>query len=98
MKQVLGVLSPGLVPLLGFALFRKLLIQQHNIYEVESHTRTRSRNKRVGNLVSRASWMHFCWSYAGRTLDNIQEAIELYLEPDAVELLPGAVIREVTIG
>ena len=31
-------------------------------------------------------------------LSNIQEAIELYLQPDAIEILPGAVIREVVIG
>ncbi|MBD2579165.1 type II toxin-antitoxin system HicB family antitoxin [Oscillatoria sp. FACHB-1406] len=31
-------------------------------------------------------------------LSNIQEAIELYLQPEPVELLPGAVICEVTVG
>ncbi|ELP54749.1 hypothetical protein O53_3574 [Microcystis aeruginosa TAIHU98] len=31
-------------------------------------------------------------------LNNIQEAIELYLQPDAIDLLPGAVIREVMVG
>ncbi|REJ60750.1 type II toxin-antitoxin system HicB family antitoxin [Microcystis aeruginosa] len=31
-------------------------------------------------------------------LNNIQEAIELYLQPDAIDLLPGAVIREVIVG
>lgn len=30
--------------------------------------------------------------------ENIREAIELYLEPAPVELAPGAIIREVTIG
>lgn len=31
-------------------------------------------------------------------LENIREAIELYLEPAPVKLAPGAIIREVTIG
>ncbi len=31
-------------------------------------------------------------------LNNIREAIELYLQPDAIDLLPGAVIREVMVG
>ena len=31
-------------------------------------------------------------------LNNIQEAIELYLQPDAIDLLPVAVIREVMVG
>lgn len=31
-------------------------------------------------------------------LTNIREAIELYLQPDAIELQPGAVMREVVIG
>ncbi|USR91050.1 type II toxin-antitoxin system HicB family antitoxin [Phormidium yuhuli AB48] len=31
-------------------------------------------------------------------LDNIREAIALYLQPDTIELLPGAVICEVVIG
>jgi predicted RNase H-like HicB family nuclease len=31
-------------------------------------------------------------------LKNICEAIELYLEPSPLELSPGAVAREVTIG
>ena len=31
-------------------------------------------------------------------LSNIREAIELYLQPDAIEILPGAVISEVVIG
>lgn len=30
-------------------------------------------------------------------LDNIREAIELYLEPDAVPLAPTAVVREVFV-
>ncbi len=30
-----------------------------------------------------------------KALSNIREAIELYLQPDAIEILPGAVIREV---
>jgi predicted RNase H-like HicB family nuclease len=30
--------------------------------------------------------------------DAIREAIALYLQPDAIELLPGAVICEVVIG
>jgi predicted RNase H-like HicB family nuclease len=31
-------------------------------------------------------------------LENIREAIALYLEPDAIDLAPGAVTREVTVG
>ena len=31
-------------------------------------------------------------------LNNIREAIELYLQPDAIELVHGAVIREVILG
>lgn len=31
-------------------------------------------------------------------LENIREAIELYLEPASVKLAPGAIIREVTVG
>ncbi|MBW4569168.1 type II toxin-antitoxin system HicB family antitoxin [Tolypothrix sp. VBCCA 56010] len=31
-------------------------------------------------------------------LENIREAIALYLEPDFIKLAPGAVTREVTIG
>lgn len=31
-------------------------------------------------------------------LENICEAIELYLQPDPIELSPGAITREVTIG
>ncbi len=31
-------------------------------------------------------------------LNNIREAIELYLQPDTIQLLPGAVIREVMLG
>jgi len=31
-------------------------------------------------------------------LSNIREAIELYLQPDTIELIPGAIIREVVIG
>jgi predicted RNase H-like HicB family nuclease len=31
-------------------------------------------------------------------LHNIQEAIELYLELTPVNLLPGTIIREVTVG
>jgi predicted RNase H-like HicB family nuclease len=31
-------------------------------------------------------------------LQNIQEAIELYLEPTQIELLPGAITREVKVG
>ena len=40
--------------------------------------------------------------YAGATqeeaLNNIREAIELYLQPDAIELVHGAVVREVILG
>jgi predicted RNase H-like HicB family nuclease len=28
-------------------------------------------------------------------LENIREAIELYLQPDPIELQPGAIIREI---
>ncbi|MUL36759.1 type II toxin-antitoxin system HicB family antitoxin [Gloeocapsopsis dulcis] len=31
-------------------------------------------------------------------IENIQEAIELYLEPTPIQLAPGAIIREVSIG
>ncbi len=31
-------------------------------------------------------------------LDNIREAIELYLQPDPIELAPGAITREITIA
>jgi len=31
-------------------------------------------------------------------LENIREAIALYLEPDSIKLAPGAVTREVTVG
>lgn len=30
-------------------------------------------------------------------LESIREAIDLYLQPDTIELLPGAIIREVTV-
>ena len=39
---------------------------------------------------------------AGETPDeclkNIQEAIELYLQPDPITLQPGAIIKEIAIG
>jgi predicted RNase H-like HicB family nuclease len=39
---------------------------------------------------------------AGKTqqqaLENIREAIELYLEPDPIELAPGALACEVSVG
>ncbi|MDF5738699.1 MULTISPECIES: type II toxin-antitoxin system HicB family antitoxin [unclassified Nostoc] len=31
-------------------------------------------------------------------LENIREAIALYLEPDSIELAPGAFTREVIVG
>lgn len=31
-------------------------------------------------------------------LSNIREAIELYLQPDAIELVHGAVVREIILG
>ena len=34
----------------------------------------------------------------GEALKNIREAIELYLEPSPLDLVPGAVAREVSIG
>ncbi|MBD2429444.1 type II toxin-antitoxin system HicB family antitoxin [Phormidium sp. FACHB-1136] len=39
---------------------------------------------------------------AGQTreeaLESIREAIDLYLQPDTIDLLPCAIIREVTVG
>ena len=29
-------------------------------------------------------------------LENIQEAIELYLQPDSIKLEPGAILQEIT--
>jgi predicted RNase H-like HicB family nuclease len=31
-------------------------------------------------------------------LENIQEAIKLYLEPDLIELKSGSILREVLVG
>jgi predicted RNase H-like HicB family nuclease len=31
-------------------------------------------------------------------LENIQEAIELYLQPDLIELEPGAILQEITVS
>jgi len=31
-------------------------------------------------------------------LDNIREAIELYLEPHSIELAPGAITKDVSVG
>lgn len=31
-------------------------------------------------------------------LENIREAIELYLEPNSIELEAGAILREVSVG
>ncbi|MUG97130.1 type II toxin-antitoxin system HicB family antitoxin [Scytonema sp. UIC 10036] len=31
-------------------------------------------------------------------LDNVKEAIELYLQPDAIELAPGAITKEVILS
>ena len=31
-------------------------------------------------------------------LNNIREAIELYLQPDTIDLQPGAIVREVSVG
>lgn len=31
-------------------------------------------------------------------LENIREAIELYLQPDPIELTPGTITCEITIG
>jgi len=33
----------------------------------------------------------------GEALENIREAIELYLQPDPVELAPGAIAREIEV-
>jgi predicted RNase H-like HicB family nuclease len=52
-------------------------------------------------------WAIWCPELSGCTsagiteqeaLDNICEAIALYLQPDPIQLLPGAIIREVVIG
>jgi predicted RNase H-like HicB family nuclease len=52
-------------------------------------------------------WAIWCPELSGCTsagltqeeaLNNIQEAIELYLQPNSIELPPRAVIREVNIG
>lgn len=32
------------------------------------------------------------------SLANIKEAIELYLQPDSIELKPGAILQEITIS
>jgi predicted RNase H-like HicB family nuclease len=54
-----------------------------------------------------ANWAVWCPELPGcvsagdtqeEALVNIQEAIELYLEPTPITLTPGAIIREVTIG
>ena len=31
-------------------------------------------------------------------LENIEEAIELYLQPDLIELEPGAILEEITVS
>ena len=31
-------------------------------------------------------------------LDNIREAIELYLQPDSISLQPGASVQEIMVG
>lgn len=31
-------------------------------------------------------------------LENIEEAIELYLQPDLIELEPGAILQEITVS
>jgi predicted RNase H-like HicB family nuclease len=33
-----------------------------------------------------------------KALENIREAIELYLQPDPIQLAPGTISREITIG
>ena len=51
-------------------------------------------------------WAVWCpelpgWASAGLTeeeaLENIREAIELYLQPDPIELVSGAVLQEVVV-
>jgi predicted RNase H-like HicB family nuclease len=37
-----------------------------------------------------------CGHTQEEALENIREAIQLYLEPDEIELPPNAVVREVT--
>ena len=32
------------------------------------------------------------------SLENIKEAIELYLQPDLIELEPGAILQEITVS
>lgn len=57
--------------------------------------------------VETGSWAVWCLELPGCTsvgeseeeaLINIQEAIALYIEPAPVELLPGAIVREVVVG
>ena len=52
----------------------------------------------MGNLVSRVTWMRLSGTTQEEALNNIREAIELYLQPDTIELVPGAVVREVILG
>jgi predicted RNase H-like HicB family nuclease len=54
-----------------------------------------------------AEWAVWCPELPGCTsageteseaLSNIREAIDLYLQPDEIELSPEAIIREVIVG
>lgn len=54
-----------------------------------------------------ADWAVWCPELPGCTsagetereaLENIREAIALYLEPDPLDLVAGAVLREVSVG
>jgi len=42
--------------------------------------------------------MYFRWPTQEEALESIREAIDLYLQPDTIDILPGAIIREVTVG
>lgn len=59
------------------------------------------RDPETGDWASWCPELPGCTS-AGETeeeaLDNIREAIELYLEPEPLKLAEGAILREVSIG
>ena len=59
-----------------------------------SSFRSRFGNGRMGDLVSRTS---SCGKTEEEALENILEAIELYLEHSDIKLDSGVVIREVTV-
>ncbi|MEY2831423.1 MAG: hypothetical protein RLZZ574_681 [Cyanobacteriota bacterium] len=39
-----------------------------------------------------------CGDTKEEALENIEEAIELYLQPDSIELEPGAILQEITVS